>query len=122
MSKPAFFGAIALFLVAAASPAAAHAILVESKPAASGAVDAGEIVVQLRFNSRIDKDRSQVSLLRPDRSRDVVPIASEGGADVIGAKLMLTPGKYTLRWQVLAVDGHITRGDLPFTVRAAAGK
>ncbi|WP_245326709.1 copper resistance protein CopC, partial [Bradyrhizobium sacchari] len=22
-----------------------------------------------------------------------------------------------LRWQVLSVDGHITRGDIPFTVR-----
>ncbi|MBY0611108.1 MAG: copper resistance protein CopC [Beijerinckiaceae bacterium] len=121
MSKLASFGALALFL-AGTAPAFAHAILVESKPAASGVVDAGEIAVQLRFNSRIDKDRSQVSLLRPDRSRDVVPISSEGGADMLGARLTLTPGKYTLRWQVLAVDGHITRGDLPFTVRGQAGK
>ncbi len=28
----------------------------------------------------------------------------------------LRPGDYTVRWQVLAVDGHITRGDVPFTV------
>jgi hypothetical protein len=28
----------------------------------------------------------------------------------------LTPGVYVLRWQVLAIDGHITRGDVPFTV------
>jgi len=28
----------------------------------------------------------------------------------------LAPGKYTLRWQALAVDGHITRGEVPFTV------
>ena len=30
----------------------------------------------------------------------------------------LQPGEYTVRWQVLAVDGHITRGDVPFTVTA----
>jgi methionine-rich copper-binding protein CopC len=28
----------------------------------------------------------------------------------------LAPGDYRLRWQVLAYDGHITRGEIPFTV------
>jgi methionine-rich copper-binding protein CopC len=28
------------------------------------------------------------------------------------------PGKYRIRWQVLALDGHITRGDIPFIVTA----
>jgi len=28
----------------------------------------------------------------------------------------LAPRAYRLRWQVLAIDGHITRGDIPFTV------
>ena len=30
----------------------------------------------------------------------------------------LAPGAYRLRWQVLAVDGHITRGDIPFQIIA----
>jgi methionine-rich copper-binding protein CopC len=30
----------------------------------------------------------------------------------------LAPGQYRLRWQVLAIDGHLTRGDIPFTVKA----
>ena len=38
-------------------------------------------------------------------------------ADVIIAHISsLTPGEYRLRWQVLALDGHITRGDVPFSV------
>jgi methionine-rich copper-binding protein CopC len=28
------------------------------------------------------------------------------------------PGAYTLKWQVLATDGHITRGSVPFIVDA----
>jgi methionine-rich copper-binding protein CopC len=28
----------------------------------------------------------------------------------------LTKGAYVLRWQVLADDGHITRGEVPFHV------
>ena len=31
----------------------------------------------------------------------------------------LKPGEYSIRWQVLASDGHITRGVVPFTVRAS---
>jgi methionine-rich copper-binding protein CopC len=29
----------------------------------------------------------------------------------------LSPGKYAIHWQVLAVDGHITRGQIPFEVK-----
>jgi copper resistance protein C len=35
---------------------------------------------------------------------------------VLTASVALTAGDYVARWQVLAVDGHITRGDVPFTV------
>jgi methionine-rich copper-binding protein CopC len=28
----------------------------------------------------------------------------------------LKTGPYRIRWQVLATDGHITRGDVPFKV------
>ena len=30
----------------------------------------------------------------------------------------LAPGAYRLRWQVLSVDGHVSRGDVNFKVRA----
>jgi len=35
----------------------------------------------------------------------------------LNAHATLKPGSYTLRWQALAPDGHITRGEIPFTVR-----
>jgi methionine-rich copper-binding protein CopC len=31
----------------------------------------------------------------------------------------LLPGEYRLRWQVLASDGHITRGEISFAVSGA---
>jgi hypothetical protein len=38
-------------------------------------------------------------------------------ADILSAKASnLPPGDYRLRWQVLASDGHITRGEIPFSV------
>ena len=94
--------------------AQAHAILVQSQPAAGGSVAAGHVEVRLRFNSRIDAGRSRLTLTRPDHSQAVLPVA--GGDDRLEAAADLVPGRYTLRWQVLAIDGHITRGDVPFIV------
>jgi methionine-rich copper-binding protein CopC len=110
------------FLLLAATllpgPALAHAILEDSTPAAGTQVPAGTIELHLRYNSRIDRGRSRLTLTRPDHSKDTVPIDPDGPPDIINAHLQLTPGEYAVRWQVLAVDGHITRGDVPFTVTA----
>ena len=38
-------------------------------------------------------------------------------ADTLASQAQdLRPGEYRIRWQVLASDGHITRGDIPFVV------
>jgi len=39
-------------------------------------------------------------------------------ADVVAADVSdLGPGHYDLKWQVLASDGHMTQGDIPFAVK-----
>lgn len=101
------------------SPAAqAHAILVQSTPAANGKVAGPQVALTLRYNSRIDKARSRLQLTKPDQSQVTLDIAPDGPEDILTATATLDPGAYTLRWQVLAIDGHITRGILPFTVTA----
>jgi methionine-rich copper-binding protein CopC len=99
-----------------AGPAAAHAILMESVPAVNGTAQGPEIAFDLRFNTRIDHKRSRLTLIRSEASQQVLPIDRDGADDHIATRASLPPGTYTLRWQVLAVDGHITRGDVPFTV------
>ena len=96
--------------------ASAHAILMDSQPPIGGKVVTGRITARLRFNSRIDRARSAFTLTRPDKTKVVVPIDPDGPPDLLTTTLDLKPGVYVLRWQVLAVDGHVTRGDLPFTV------
>lgn len=98
-------------------PALAHAVVVKAQPALDQEVAAGPLDIRLEFNSRIDKERSRLQLTAPDGTRSDVPIAEGGEPTVLMAQVpALPPGAYTLRWQVLAVDGHITRGDIPFTV------
>lgn len=104
-------------IIMAPSLAQAHAILEESIPAAGASVSSGPLDLHLRYNSRIDRGRSRLILIRPDRTKDTIPIAPDGPPDIINAHLQLSPGNYVIRWQVLAVDGHITRGDVPLTVK-----
>ncbi len=97
-------------------PAHAHAILEESVPAQDGIVPAGRIGIAFRFNSRIDKPRSRLVLTNPDRSQMPVTISPSGPPDILTGSVELKPGAYTIRWYVLATDGHLTRGDVRFTV------
>ncbi len=96
----------------------AHAILVASTPPIAGRVPAGQVALTLRYNSRIDRGRSRLTLTRPDHTQAVLPIAANDPDDTLSTQVALTPGAYVVRWQVLAIDGHITRGDVPFTVAA----
>ena len=96
--------------------ASAHAILVDSSPATHASIPAGHEAMMLRFNSRIDRERSRLTLVAPDKTESRLPIGAAGPPDIMTTAGDLTPGDYTVRWQVLAVDGHITRGDVPFTV------
>lgn len=114
----AAFAALA-WVVLAASPALAHAIIVEATPAVGAVLHAGTIDVRLRFNSRIDHHRSRLMVLDAIGKETAVATDDNTPADVITAHISnLAPGQYRLRWQVLALDGHITRGDIPFSVTA----
>jgi copper resistance protein C len=77
----------------------------------------GKLAVRLEFNSRIDKARSRLQVTAPAGDKTDVPIDQAGESNILtGTTNDLSPGAYVLRWQVLAIDGHITRGDIPFIV------
>jgi len=106
--------AAAFFIVA---PAVAHAVLMESNPPLKSAVSGPDVPIKLRFNVRIDALRSRLTLIRPDGSAQALEITKQTPPDTLSSEAMgLAAGAYRLRWQVLASDGHITRGEIPFTV------
>src|SRR5215472_7494715 len=109
-------GAVFLIVLAATS-VSAHAVLVESRPSLQGAVTGPDLALKLRFNVRIDAARSRLTLILPDGSTHTLEIDKETAPDTISSQATgLQPGAYRLRWQVLASDGHISRGEIPFTV------
>lgn len=96
-------------------------MVVASDPAAGASLAAAPRQVTVRFNSRIDHGRSRLVLVGPEAVQLPLNLAPEREPTVLEAALPgtpLAPGAWRLRWQVLAVDGHITRGDIPFTLTA----
>jgi methionine-rich copper-binding protein CopC len=109
---------LALSQFASAPSAHAHAVIIGSTPAVD-AVVAPDSDVTLQFNSRIDHERSRLTLVAADGATSSVPILPGSAPDIISAKMSgLAAGQYRLRWQVLAIDGHLTRGDIRFSVKA----
>jgi methionine-rich copper-binding protein CopC len=118
-----FASAVILFvlvalLAASSRPALAHAVLVSSTPQKNTAVSGPDITINLKYNSRVDGARSTLSLLKPDGTVEKIGAPAQVAPDVLSATGHgLAKGAYVLRWQVLATDGHITRGEVPFQVQ-----
>jgi len=95
----------------------AHAVLVNSNPKAGATVKGPDLPVSLRFNVRIDGSRSRCVLVLPDGTNKTLVLDPQSKPEILTGKATgLVTGKYKLQWQVLAADGHISRGDLTFTV------
>ena len=111
--------AIAVIALLVSINASAHAILTDSTPKANGSVPAGHLALTLKYNSKIDQARSRLVLIASDKSETPLAItAIAEKPNELDSTADLKPGTYVIRWQALALDGHITRGDLPFAVTA----
>ena len=109
-------------LLPGAVPAAAHAIVLESVPAPGAVLARAPERVTLRFNSKIEKRLTRVTLANRDGAAPLVSIASDGpGGDREPDRIViplpaLPPGHFVIRYKVLSADGHVTEGALRFTV------
>jgi len=111
------FGQTLALLLVLATAVSGHAILLETTPAANTMVAGPVITLRLRFNSRIDAARSQLIVVLPDYSSRKLALEPQPSPDTLISRAGgLKRGTYKLRWQVLAADGHITRGEVPFKV------
>jgi hypothetical protein len=109
--------ALSLMAPLAGVPAYGHAVIVSSRPTSGQTVSGATVPLMLRFNSRIDRRRSQLAVVAPGGGTAALSIETSQAPEVLSAKAVgLKPGRYWLRWQVMSIDGHITRGELPFDV------
>lgn len=110
---------LALFAVMllAAGLVEGHAVLKDSSPVINGTVTGPDVPIRLHYNVRVDPALSKLELLNPDQSTTTLAIGKQPAPDTLTSEAKgLKPGAYKIRWQVLAPDGHITRGEVPFKV------
>jgi copper resistance protein C len=111
----------ALLALAAAAPAAAHSLLLESVPAANTTITTAPTRLALRFNNRIEKALSRVRLLDAHGVAQPLAVAVDGEpADRLTAAVPpLAPGPWRVEWQVLSTDGHVVSGRFEFRLAPA---
>jgi copper resistance protein C len=101
------------------TPSEAHASLVSSVPAQRATVTSPPPRVVLTFNERLEPAFTRVSVW--DASGQQVDL-KDGAVDPSNSKVVnvsvppLRPGRYTVRYRVLSVDGHIVEASFLFTV------
>ena len=96
----------------------AHAILMDSTPKINSTVRGPDLDITLRYNVRVDGSRSRVMLVAEDGTSTQLTLAKQAKPDILQMHASgLKAGAYKLQWNVLASDGHMSKGDVPFTVK-----
>lgn len=117
MPRPFVFALLAVCALMFLAPGLdAHAILESSNPAIDSVVKSSSVPITLTFNVRVDAPRSRLRLLFPNASLIELSPQQTSPETLTTTVTGLRPGSYTILWQVLAPDGHITRGEIPFKV------
>lgn len=112
-----------LFLIGAfsTSPVWAHAHLQQQTPAANAEVSAAPQALTLTFSEGIEANFSGVTLTGPDQQPVATGKAARSESNktqlVVPLTQPLTSGLYTVKWHVVSVDGHKTKGQYQFSVK-----
>jgi methionine-rich copper-binding protein CopC len=110
--------AVAVALVLVPRAALAHAVLVQSTPTINATVEGPDVAISMKFSLRVDGARSTVLLSTDDGNSKPLALDRQSAPDtLITRAAKLSPGNYAIHWQVLATDGHVTRGEIPFRVK-----
>lgn len=103
--------------------ALAHAMLVKAEPARRAALTRAPSQVRLWFNEEIEKDYA--SLAVQDAAKATVTetkphVAADDPKSIVLPLPELEAGKYTVKFRVLSVDGHVVDSSYDFTVKSKA--
>lgn len=102
------------------APALAHAVLVKSVPAQRAALVEPPPRIELWFNERLEPAYSKASVTNEAGAqvdRRDVKVSAEDPRRLSLSLPPLMPGRYTVSFRVLSVDGHVVESRLTFTVK-----
>ena len=97
-----------------------HAVLVKSVPAQRAALVEPPPRIELWFNERLEPAYSKASVTNESGTQVDLRDGKVSPEDPRRLSLSLptlTPGRYTVSFRVLSVDGHVVESRLTFTVK-----
>ena len=100
--------------------AQAHAMLVKSEPPRRATLVKSPTQIKLWFNEEVEKDYASLTLLDANKTpvMDVRPQLAPEDAKAIQLPVPeLAPGKYSVKFRVLSVDGHVVDSVYDFTIK-----
>lgn len=112
--------AIALSMIVHTAPVFAHAQLIKAEPARRASLDKAPTEVRLWFNEEIEGAYTSLSVLGANKKpvTDAKPqVVSDDPKSIVLPLSELRPGKYTVKFRVLSVDGHIVDESFNFKVK-----
>ncbi len=112
--------AIAMVMCVHAAPALAHSMLVKAEPPRRSVLTKAPAQVQLWFNEEIEGDYASLVVLDAEKHpvTEIKPqLAPDDQKSIVLPLPELTPGKYSVKFRVLSVDGHVVESYFDFTVK-----
>ncbi len=100
--------------------ALAHAILVKAEPPRRAVLAKAPTQVRLWFNEEIEGDYASLAVLDAEKHpvTEIKPqLAPDDRKSIVLPLPELLPGKYSVKFRVLSVDGHVVDSSFDFTVK-----
>jgi methionine-rich copper-binding protein CopC len=107
------------------APALAHSMLVKAEPPRRAVLATAPAQVRLWFNEEIEGDYASLIVLDAEKHpvTEIKPqLAPDDRKSIVLPLPELTPGKYSVKFRVLSVDGHVVESYFDFTVKGKVQK
>tara|TARA_R110002073_G_C9398119_1_gene574373 strand:- start:581 stop:1000 length:420 start_codon:yes stop_codon:yes gene_type:complete len=115
---------VSMFIVMAmclhVTPVLAHAQLIKTEPARRAVLAKAPTQVRLWFNEEIEAAYVSLSVFDADKKpvTDAIPsVAPDDTKSVILPLPELAAGKYSVKFRVLSVDGHVVDSSFDYTIK-----
>jgi methionine-rich copper-binding protein CopC len=111
---------VALAAVVLPQIAQAHALLLRTSPPRRAVLQDPPKQIQLWFNERLEPAYATITLFNGTGATVSTARATAAAEDRRRVTLDVPPlpsGRYTVRFRVLSVDGHVVEDSFPFSVR-----
>lgn len=112
--------AMAMMTCLHVAPALAHSMLVKAEPPRRAVLAKTPAQVRLWFNEELEGEYASLIVLDAEKHpvTEIKPqLAPDDPKSIVLPLPELMPGKYSVKFRVLSVDGHVVESSFDFTVK-----